>query len=386
MADFDIVSDLNDGSNEIVPAHGSDTQDVNAPVREPASQPKKVGEPKAEGDRPMSLRDQISSALKGQEDTPPAGQQDGGDQPRGPDGKFLPKADANADPANPAPQPDPANPAPAAPVTAAPAGIDPQVFASLPAETQAQLARTMEDVTNQQKRFASLAPVEQLIAPRIDAWALNGMAPAQALHQLLALSDFAGRDPGGFIKYIAQNNGVDLEELVLEMVPDEEADPRIAALQAEIAELKGTVQGQTQQQQQAIHQRTVDEVVAFAGEKGQDGNLLRPHLPELGDSWHPYIGLVKAQNPSWSHAQVLQQAYENACWNNASVRGKLQAAANAAAEAERLRKETERVSAARTAAVTLPSGAPTSAPLAPNDANRTLRDTIRASMAAASST
>lgn len=380
--DYDFVSDLNDGTAETIPAdtgvspHGQDALNTNnqAP-REPTQQAKPVGEAKP-ADKPVSIRDLISGALKGETTTPDAAQQDG--RARDPaTGQFIEKTAAElAAETSSAPKPGTG-----APPMAAPIGLDPAVFASLPAETQAHLARTMEDVATQQKRFASLAPLEQLITPRIDAWALNGMQPAQAVHQLLALSDFAGRDPVGFIKYIAQNNGVDLEAVVLGMDDDEQVDPKIAALEKEISELRGVTQGFTQQQQQAAHNAVVDHVIAFADEKGPDGNVLRPHLSELGESWLPYIGMVKAQNPNWSHSQVLQQAYENACWNNPTVRNKLQAATNAAADAERLRKETERVTAARTASSSVPTGSPSSPPAAPDAANRSLRDTIRAAMA-----
>lgn len=384
--DIDIVSDLNDGTSvdTTVPAetgdaaHGNDAVSVNNQnaTREPQTTAKVVGETKPVGEKPASIRDLISSALKDEGATPDGAQQDG--RPRNPDGTFAAKTPEEIAAAAPVVDPNAPKPAPA---VAAPVGIDPTVFASLPAETQAQLARTMEDVSTQQKRFASLAPIEQLITPRIDAWALNGMQPAQALHQLLALSDFAGKDPGGFIKYIAQNNGVDLEALVLGLT-DEPVDPKVAALEKELNELKGWKDGQTQSQQQAQHRAVVDNVLAFADEKGQDGQVLRPHLSELGESWLPYISMVKAQNPNWTHAQVLQQAYENACWNNASVRGKLQSTADAAATADRLRKEAERVAAARSANVSVRTGAPSAAPVAPNEANRSVRDTIRAAMAA----
>lgn len=382
--EFDMVSDLNDGTADFtIPAetgevaHGKDAVSVNnqTPTRDTPQTAKIVGEAKAPSDKPASIRDLISGALKGETATPEAGLQDG--RARDPvTGQFIEKTAEEI-----AALTLPAVPPVAAAPVGAPQGIDPAVFASLPAETQATLARTMDDVSNQQKRFASLAPIEQLITPRIQAWALNGMEPHQAMSQLLALSDFAGRDTVGFIKYIAQNNGVDLEDLVLGMAADEPVDPRYAALEKELSELRGTVQGQTQQQQQAAHDAVVNNVIAFAEENGPDGNVLRPHLSELGQSWLPYISMVKEQNPSWSHAQVMQQAYENACWSNPSVRSKLQATTSVAADADRLRAETARVEAARAASVSVKPGAPSTPPAAPDAANRNTRDVIRAAIA-----
>lgn len=387
---YDITSDLNGTGSEItIPAstgtstHGDDAVNVNnqAP-REPAGQAKQVGakaEPAA-GERPASVRDLISSALKGETVTPDAALQDG--QPRDPAGKFV---------AKPAPvegevlDPTAAPIAAAAPVTAAPQGIDPEVFKSLPAETQATLARTMEDVNTQQQRFARLEPIEKLISPRFDAWALNGMAPETALHQLLALSDFAGRDAPGFIKYMANVNNVDLEALVLGMGGEEQVDPVIAAMQKELASLRGERTQEQRQQQQRAHEERVNGVVAFASEKDDKGALIRPHFDELGDNVLPFITAVRSQNPSWSHSQILQEAYDRACWGTPSVRGKMQAAADAAGVADRLRQQAEKTTAAKAAGVSVPSGAPSTPPAAPNEAGKSTRDVIKAAIAQHSS-
>jgi hypothetical protein len=385
--DVDIVSDLTDGTADFadttIPAntgdtsaHGKDAVQPNeGPKPRTETQPKQVKEDAA-APKPTSLRDQISNALKGETDTPAAATQDG--RARDPaTGKFVEKA---ADAAPPGDTP------PAAPSTAAaPAGIDPQVFASLPAETQAALARTMEDVNTRQQRFAALEPLEQIIGPRRDLWALNGATPAQAINQLLALSDFAGRDPGGFIRHIAKNSGVDLAQLVLDTEPEPEVDPVVAALQKQVAELQGHRETQTREQLQTKHNQTVDSVIEFASEKGEDGEtLLRPHFAELGDGVLPFISMVKAQHPDWPNAQVLQQAYDQACWATPGVRSKLQAAADAAAQAARLREGTERAERAKAAGVSVRSGAPATPGAAPAAAGGSLRDTIRASIAAVS--
>jgi hypothetical protein len=372
--DVDFVSDLNGTGDSTVAvhegdsAHGDDAVNVNN--RAPVDQAKKLApEPKSdETTKPLSLRDQISSALKGETDTPPAASQDG--KVRNPDGTFAPKPALEAPPA-----------AEGAPPVAAPPGISAEVFKSLPAETQVELARTMDGIAQSQQRFARLDQVEQLITPRRDAWALNGMTEAQALNQLFALSDFAGRDIGGFIKYMAEQNGVSLEDLVFKAEP---VDPAMKALQDKIDKLEGFNARNTQEQQQAAHAQTVNGVVAFATEKGPDGQPLRPYFDELGNDVLPFISAVKAQNPQWTHNQVLQEAYDRACWGTPSVRSKMQATADAAGEAERLRQGSERVDKARTASVSVKGGVPTSAPTPPNDSSRSLRDTIRASIAAQS--
>jgi hypothetical protein len=380
--DLDMVSDLNGTGDTSVTVHESGTP-PSAPAapaentrRAPADLPQKAqSEPvKDETDKPeLSLREQISKALKGDTgvEAAPETPASTDTRPRNPDGTF-------------AAAPKEADTAPKPSTIAPPAGVDPQVFASLPAETQAHLARTMEDVQRSQQRFAALEPVEQLIAPRIDAWALNGMQPAQALQQLLALSDFAGRDAAGFIKYIAQNNGVDLEQLVLDMEPGEPEDPRLVALNKEVSDLKASLQGQQQRDQQIAHNARVDQIITFASEKDQQGNLLRPYFDDLGEAVLPYISMVMEQQPGLSPTQVLQEAYDRACWATPAVRTKMQQAADAAGEAERIRKEAERAERARNAGVSVRSGTPSSAASSPDKSELSLRDTIRATMASLS--
>jgi len=255
--------------------------------------------------------------------------------------------------------------------------MDPQVFATLPAETQVQLARTMEHVNNQAARFAAYEQIEHTIAPRRQAWALNGMSEAQAVNQLFALSDFATTDPVGFVKYFAQNNGVDLEEVVFGEDP---GDPELNALKQELANVKGQLNGFNQQQQHAQHTQTVDEVSDFFLQKDAGGNRLRPYAEEIGNSLTSYVELALRENPNRPRAEILQDGYERACWAIPSVRTKLQQVNNEAAEAERIRLAQERTSKARAAGSSVSSGVPTAAPTNVADGSLTLRDTIRASM------
>src|SRR4051812_12361833 len=99
----DFTSDLNGTGDTTVSVNesnvsnnGPDAVDINnqRPAgREPAQQAQKVDTRPAPADKALSLRDQISTALKGDgTETPAAAQLDGG-QPRGPDGKFAPKTD-----------------------------------------------------------------------------------------------------------------------------------------------------------------------------------------------------------------------------------------------------------------------------------------------------
>jgi hypothetical protein len=377
MADVDLTSDLASGDFDAgnagtvahveaptgtVPAHGTDTVPQNAAERtgtKPAAD---------EGSKPVSLRDQLSSAFK----------QDRGDG-RTATGQFAPKA---PDPATeqPAAQPGTEQQGQQPAAVQAPQGIDPAIFAALPAETQATLARTMATVEEQATRYRGYEQLETVIGPRREAWAMQGMSEGQAVNQLLALSDFAGRDPAQFVQWFAGQHGIDLAAMSAGDGGDgdEYIDPAVQELRQQVAHLSGTLNSMTQGQQQAQHQSLVDFTAQFASEVGTDNQPLRPHFAELGGGIVPYIQQVKQENPSASHKEVLEQAYERACWANPQVRAKMLAAQ----EASRLAEQRMIAARAQHAGSSVTGQAPTAASMQPKDmGSGSVRDTLRAAIA-----
>lgn len=362
---IDILADVQDGTLDTSapigtePVGGKDALQVNQvdPV---------------DGDKPRTnLRDQISSALKGETDTPPAAQQDGKRQ-RGPDGKFIPVADAATDPAQQTAAPQ------SGPVTV-PYGFDPKHFTALPAEAQQYVAQTMEAVNNQGRRYAAF---EQMIAPRYQAWALSGMTPEGAVNQLLALSDFAGKDPQGFLKYFAQQQNINLEDLAFGPDP---VDPAYAALQSQFGQLQQQLHvmtsAQNQQQQAALVNTIAQEIEA----KDASGAYKYPHMEDLGDNIMPYIQVVRGERPQAQVAEVIQEAYDRACWANPNVRTKMQAAQATTQQAQQLAQSAEAVRKAQRAGSSVPSGAPSGGvSQQANSGSRSLRDIIKENIAAQS--
>lgn len=176
--------------------------------------------------------------------------------------------------------------------------------------------------------------IEQVLAPRREALAMQGLDDAQAVRQLFALSDYADRDPQGFVQWFAQQRGLDMTSLVPQQPTeevDEFADPDVVTLRNELRQIKEHIASQSNAQAQAQAQAAQAQVQAFAGEKDAQGNLLRPHFDA-----------VKAQVAALLRSGVdsLDSAYEQACWSNPRVRSELMkveeakrlAAAKAAAE------------------------------------------------------
>ena len=375
--DFDIVSDLNSGESGDNGVATLDIQDTGATPADTGAAPADQT-----GTKPLSLRDQISSAIKAQtgDKTPTAAQQDG--RPRNADGTFAAQApEGGTPPANGTQAQAPAGTGAVASTVPVPAGIDPTVFNSLPAETQQSLARTMEGLNQQAARYAPLAEVEQLIAPRVQQWALNGMTPSSALNQLLALSDFAASDPGKFITWFAGQRGINLENIAFEQP---QIDPERLALQQNLQQMQQRIAAFEQQQQQQAHTAVTNEVQAFIDEKGADGQPLRPYFAEMGNEVMPFVAMVRDANPSWTKQQILQEAYDRACWAIPAIRAKVQQAAVAAAEAARVQNEAALRAKQRTAGqASIPN---TGVPAKPAQAKgvapgASLRDTIKAAMA-----
>jgi hypothetical protein len=387
--DFDIVTDLAEGTNEdLTISANTGSVEPNQIGRNRTPEGARVSGERAQNaevrsdtqkpvDKTVSLRDQISSALKGSEETPASAQQDGG-QPRAPDGKFAPKpADVVVPPVQ-----DQQQQQPVVQPIAVPPGLsatDAEHFAKLPAELQTSVARTMESLSEQAARYAGLDGIERAISPRVQAWAMNGMAPDQAITRLLALSDFATQEPETFLVQFAQQNGIDLETLLDGVEP---VDPGVQAMQTRINELEAQVNGINTSAQQAQHNATVQQILQFAEEKDASGQAVRPYFEELGTSIMPFIADELQRDRNRPMTEIISKAYDRACWGHETVRGKLLQTQSAATEAARLQQQQADADRARKAGSSIPSGLPASDTAAARSTSSNLRDTIKGALAA----
>lgn len=365
--EFD-MTDIEDGTLDaggVENAHGTDAVQVGQEPKQ-AKQPVRIDDTKTSETKPTSVRDTISSALKGEEITPPVSQQ-GGEPARGPDGKFI--------------SPVAQEPTVQAPVAQPPSFLSPQdqqVFSQLPAELQTSVARTFEGLAEREARTRALEQVEHLIAPRRQAWLLGGMTEAQAIGQLLALSEFATASPAEFIQYFASQNQIDLEELAYGTEP---VDPQYAEMQQKLQTMEQRLRSVDEERNQQTHNTLKNGVIAFAQASNEDGSLKRPYFQEIGEGIYPYIQTLRASQPNLSFSDLLQGAYDMACWSIPAIREKLLAANNAAQEAQRVQDGVARVAKSRSAGVSVASGVPAN-PANSNalPENASVRDTIRAAI------
>lgn len=240
----------------------------------------------------------------------------------------------------------------------------------------AQAATARGDEIKQVKAFYDeIGPV---ISPRLAAWQQQGLTPKQAVSELFSISDFAGRDPAGFVKWFQQRMGLNQEDVAQSQLS---VDPDVARLEQTIQGLQSKLQqfeGYTQQQQL---QSTKSDIEGFATEKDASGNPVRPHFDAVEPQIRRLVPIIKAENPGASARAILQKAYDEAVYLNPDVReqiiqsrlGQVQKDGEAAAAAERAKK-------AQAAGKLLSGGTPTGTkPAGAADPNN-LRATIVASM------
>lgn len=401
--EYDITSDLMDGSDgalgdpspngaaaDAVPAVQNDAQSINQRGAQPVHENKQQ-----DAAKPTSLRDQLSSAFKGIDDKPTqqkdaanAGQsqqtltltQDASGKYRLPDGTFASEQQVQAFQAaqNSAQQPQQGQqPAQQQPQYNELIGrltpAEQQQFQSLPAELQQFVGRTMEDLNTRAGRYGEYDQIEQhILGPRREAFAREGTNPVVALNQLFALSDFAGSDPSNFVMWFADQHKLDLDALLDARDAAASGDPQIQQLQGTVQTLQQQLHAREQQELQQQQQRNVDLVRSFAEAVGPDNKPLRPHMPDVMNEWGTQIAAIRQANPNMPPEEVLQKAYDNACWSNPAVRAKMQEAASA----QQVQANAARVEQARAAGSSV-TGAPLTDPsTVPNNTARSLREEL----------
>lgn len=234
-----------------------------------------------------------------------------GERPRDESGKFIAKTEET--------KPADAKPAPVATTQAAPVATvaPPQNWKGagkvdwnrLPLAIQQALN---EDYARVAKADAELQQWGGVITPeRAQALTAQYGSPQQAVKQLLAISDYAARDRPGFLRWFAQQGGIDLNQVVQgaqqggEQPPAGDQNP----LMQRVVQLQEQVQNLIAQQTQGAQTQVMSEIDAFARD---------PAHPYFNDVREHMGALMKA-----GKAANLQEAYDMATWAVPSVRTSL---------------------------------------------------------------
>jgi hypothetical protein len=241
---------------------------------------------------------------------------------------------------------------------------------------------------------AKYKALDEIMAPRRDEWARNGMDETQVLRQLLSMERFAAEQPVEFTKWFLEARGIPLNRLV----PQQEAkaetpeideayadDPLVKqftaqtqAFQKELEDLKkqneelrGTWQTRQQQEEQARTSRIDNEIASFATATDEQGKLTHPYFETV----RPIMAALMGKDAGLT----LESAYDQACHAHPETRQKIAAAERAADERKRTKEAREKAEAAKTAGSSV-SGAP-GARSEPQPSGDDLRDQLAANFA-----
>lgn len=222
-------------------------------------------------------------------------------------------------------------------------------FAALPREAQefvlkresdvnTLLTQKTQEIADVKRGFDSLQGIYAQYRHNYASDADFTQAISGRVAQLEQLSSQAERDPVGFIKYLAEQRGIDLQQQF--GGEGEYTDPDIAALKSEITQLKQLVSHQQQQAQQSELNKNQSLVQSF-----KQNTQEYPHFETLESQIAALIPAIKSANPGASNESVIKEAYEKATWADPVVREKLLIEQKKTEEAKRI--EDQKAAAAR---------------------------------------
>jgi hypothetical protein len=244
-------------------------------------------------------------------------------------GRFAPKpAEPVTAEAAPVAQPKPAEkPADYIPPPAHWADAEKTInWQRLPKPVQQAIAKREADISEMERGFSGVA---QVLAPRAQRLAATYGTPEQGLNTLFQLSDYAERDPYGFVGFFMQQRGLDPRRLFQQpsgQQPPQGAAPVSATGQQgpDYQTLLQRLHALESQQSQASEQAYIDQIEAFS----RDPN--RPHFNALRTEM---AALLQGKA-----AATLEEAYEKAAWANPMIRQELQSKEMERLDAERKAK------------------------------------------------
>lgn len=314
-------------------------------------------------------------------------------RPRNEDGTFAPKPKESAKP----PASEPKNVASNEPVatepvispkgtpldlTRAPNSWKPAAraeFAKLPEAIRAEIHRRENDAAAGVQQLLPDAQLgksmREVVAPYkalIDAEA--GGKPEVAFAELMKTAAIlrmgTPEQKRNVVLGVARQYGVDLSLPAQTAQPGQPAQPQVFQ-DPRVDQLLQHLQTQEQQRQQAEQSQLESTVTQWMEAKDEKGQPKYPYLSDVMDLMQVFVPHLRQTNPSLSHEQVLQRAYEQATWANPDVRPLIQPPTTPA-NPERVRE------AKRAASVNVPRRASQPSPATPGKMDDTIAETARA--------
>ena len=189
-------------------------------------------------------------------------------------------------------------------------------------ERESFIGRKSQEVKSIQDRFA---PVDRLIQKYGETFQRANVDPVQGIESLILAQQYLDRDPVGALKLMAQSYGLDLSQLArgAEQSSNPQAYPQMHYLTNELDSIRSKLAAMEQEKVAQQQRLAIGEVESFANETDSAGKVIRPFLADVHDQMMEEIPLIRARHPELPSRQILQTAYETACWKNPSVRSRL---------------------------------------------------------------
>lgn len=145
---------------------------------------------------------------------------------------------------------------------------------------------------------------QQIVAPVVPVWQMQGMTPEQGINQLIGYQVALQKDPETTLRTLAAQYGVDLGQ----QEEGEFIDPQIAQLNQQLNDMRQQIDGRNQSEEQRVLEEKGRQIEAFRGEKDEAGNAKYPHFDTLHDDMVTAAHAIRASGKEPS----LQGMYAHA--------------------------------------------------------------------------
>ena len=213
--------------------------------------------------------------------------------------------------------------------------------------------KRMEELSSERESVERLKPLEQEIAPYREQLRLQGVAEQDVVRQLMAVRHSLQTAPADTIRWLAQQTGVDLNQIETETLVDPQ-EQRLAQVEQQVQQSnQANAQAIQQQQHNAAYQQAESALGQFMSAKDENGNLLHPHVENV------QVTMTELANADIaSQKQIdLEDLYQRAIWQNAETRDVMLKERDGTILAKQKQNQKQRVSRAKRADTTIRSTA-----------------------------
>jgi hypothetical protein len=214
--------------------------------------------------------------------------------------------------------------------------------------------KRVEELASEREALERLKPLEQEIAPYREQLRLQGVAEQDVVRQLMAVRHSLQTAPADTIRWLAQQTGVDLNQITENETFVDPTEQRLAQVEQQLQQSnQANAQAIQQQQHNVAYQQAENALGQFMSAKDENGNLLHPHVENV------QVTMTELANADIAANKLidLEDLYQRAIWQNAETRNAMLKERDGNILAEQKHNQKQRVSRAKRANTTIRSTA-----------------------------